>query len=237
MFDYEGFRFHTGSSSPQSFPNEDFRQGNLSALCTAGFDSAGACSDPTQQVYDPTTHAPIPQNTLSNDPGFKASSVMANVFALMPPTNGGLTNNVFQRTTSQTTANLFDVKVDQNVSDRQRISVGFDYDNTKTGSVESLGPIYGSQTPQNTRYGRVSDDYTFTPSLLNHFLFGFSRRYRGELSNGSGQNWPSKIGLTGVQETTFPCFKFGGTPYDSVLNNCGASQFADNVFDFADAVS
>jgi len=237
MVDYEGFRFHTGSSGAQSFPNEDFRQGNLSALCTAGFNSAGVCSDPTQQVYDPTTQAPIPQNTLSNDPGFKASSVMKNVFGLMPATNGGLTNNVFQRTTSQTIANLFDVKVDQNVSDRQRISVGFDYDNTNNQSIESLGPIYGGQTPQNTRYARVSDDYTFTPTLLNHFLAGFSRRYRGELSNGIGQGWPSKIGLTGVQETTFPCFKFHGTPYDSVLNNCGASQFADNVFQFADAVS
>ncbi len=237
MFDYEGFRFHTGSSGAQSFPNEAFRQGNLSALCTAGFNAAGFCNDPNQQIYDPVTHAPIPQNTLSNDPNFKPSSVMSKVFALLPPTNGGLTNNVFQRQTSQTIANLFDIKVDQNVSDRQRISAGLDYDNTNNQSIVSLGPIFGGQTPQNTRYARFSDDYTFTPSVLNHFLMGFSRRWRGELSNGIGQNWPSKLGLTGVQNTTFPCIKFHGTPYDSVLNNCGDSQFADNVFQFADAVS
>lgn len=237
MFNYEGFRFHTGSSGAQSFPNEDFRQGNLSALCTAGFNSAGACNDPTQQVYDPTTHAPIPQDTLSNDPNFTASSVITKVFGFLPATNGGLTNNVFQRQTSQTIANLFDVKVDENVSDRQRISVGFDYDNTNNQSIVSLGPIFGGQTPQNTRYGRLSDDYTFTPSLLNHFLVGFSRRFRGELSNGIGQDWPTKLGITGIQNTTFPCFKFHGTPYDSVLNNCGDSEFADNVFEFADAVS
>jgi hypothetical protein len=237
MVDYEGFRFHTGGSGAQSFPNEAFRSGDLSALCGAGFNSAGLCNDLTQQVYDPSTHAAIPQNILSNDPNFKASTVMNNVFALMPPTNGGLTNNVFQRTTSTTSANLFDVKVDQNVSERQRISVGFDYDNTQTGSVVSLGPIYGSTTPQNTRYARFSDDYTFTPTVLNHFLAGFSRRWRGELSNGSGQDWPTKIGLTGVQNTTFPCFKFANSPYDSVLNNCGNSQFADNVYQVADAVS
>jgi len=237
MFDYEGFRFHTGGSGAQSFPNEAFRSGNLSALCVAGFNVTGACKDPTQQVYDPVTHTAIPQNTLSNDPNFTASPAMTKVFGFMPATNGGLTNNVFQRQTSQTVADLFDVKVDQNVSDRQRISVGFDYDNTNNQSIVSLGPIFGGQTPQNTRYGRVSDDYTFTPSLLNHFLAGFSRRYRGEVSNGIGQNWPTKLGITGIQNTTFPCFKFHGTPYDSVLNNCGDSEFADNVFEFADAVS
>ena len=67
MADYEGFRFQTGGSGAQSFPNEAFRGGNLSALCTAGFNPAGICADPTQQIYDPTTHAPIPQNTLSNE--------------------------------------------------------------------------------------------------------------------------------------------------------------------------
>jgi len=237
MFNYEGFRFKTGSSSAQSFPNEAFRKGDLSAICTAGFTASGVCNDPTLQVYDPTTHAPIPHDVLSNDPKFTASPVMTKVFGYLPPTNGNLTNNVFQRTTSQVIANLFDVKVDQNVSGRQRISAGFDYDNTNNQSIVSLGPIFGGQTPQNTRYGRLSDDYTLTTSLLNHFLVGFGRRYRGELSNGIGQGFPSKLGLMGVQNTTFPCIKFHGTPYDSVLNNCGDSEFADNVFEFADAVS
>jgi len=237
MFDYEGFRFHTGGSGAQSFPDEAFRGGNLSAFCTAGFNSAGICTDPTEQIYDPISHAAIPQDTLSNDPNYTESSVMSKVFGLMPTTNGSLTNNVFQRTTSQTWANLFDIKVDQNVSERQHISAGFDYDNTNTGSVVSLGPIYGSVTPQNTRYTRFSDDYTLTPSLLNHFLAGFSRRWRGELSNGIGENWPTALGLTGVQNTTFPCIRFEDTAYDQVLNNCGDSQFADNVYEFADAIS
>ena len=237
MFDYEGFRFSPSSSSPQSFPNEAFRQGDLSALCTAGFNSAGVCNDPTQQVYDPTTHAPIPQDTLSNDPNFKASSVMTKVFSFLPTTNGGLTNNVFQTTTSHTIANLFDVKVDQNVSDRQRISMGLDYDNTNNQSIVSLGPIYGGATPQNTRYVRLSDDYTVRPSLLNHFLVGLSRRSHNEISNGIGPDWPTILGISGIQKTTFPCVKFHGTPYDSVMNNCGDSDFVDNVFELADSVS
>ena len=115
-------------------------------------------------------------------------------------------------TISSTTANLFDIKIDHNISDKQRISGGFDYDNTNTGGISNLGPIFGSVTPQNTRYVRFSDNYIFTPSVVNQFLFGFSRRFRGEVSNSLGGNYPAKIGLTGVSPVTFPCIKFTGTP-------------------------
>jgi hypothetical protein len=225
FFDYEGFRFRTGGTGVDNFPNEAFRKGDFSALL------------PATQLYDPTTHAAIPGNILTNDPNFKASAVMTKVFALLPATNGGLTNNVIDHTISSTTANLFDVKIDHALSDKHRISGGFDYDNTKTGGTSDLGPIFGSSTPQNTRYVRFSDTYVFSPSVVNQFLYGFSRRFRGEVSNSLGQGYPQKIGLTGVQNTTFPCIKFIGTPYQERLNNCGDSEFADNVYQLNDSIS
>jgi hypothetical protein len=239
MFDYEGFRFNTGGTSVMSFPNEDFRGGNLSALCAApaSFNSAGICSDQTLQIYDPTTHTAIPFDTLANDPNYKESAVMAKMFAYMPATNGNLTSNVYQTSTTRVPANMFDIKIDQNISSKQRLSFGLDYDNTNNESVESIGPMFGGATPQNTRYVRLSHDYTLTPSVLNHFLAGVSRRYRGEISNGLGDGYPAKLGLTGVQNTTFPCFDFDNTPYYQVMSNCGDSEFADNVIEFADSVS
>jgi hypothetical protein len=163
--------------------------------------------------------------------------VITNAFAFLPATNGGLQNNVINKSLSSTTANLFDVKVDHNVSDKQHFSVGFDLDNTNTGGTSSLGPIFGSHTPQDTRYIRFNHNYTFTNSLVNQFLAGFSRRFRSEVSNGLNAGYPSQIGLTGVLDTTFPCIKFNGSPYQDNFNNCGASQFADNVYQFADSVS
>jgi hypothetical protein len=223
FFAYEGFRLKNGGTQFDDFPNEAFRKGDFSALL------------PTVQLYDPTTHVAIPGNILTNDPNFTPSKVMTNVFALLPPTNGNLTSNVIDHTVSSTTANLFDIKIDHAFSEKHRISGGFDYDNTKTGGSSDLGPIFGSSLPQNTRYARVSDNYVFSPSLVNQALFGFSRRYRGEIANSLGQGYPDKIGLTGVNNTTFPCIKWGGTNYQ--VNNCGASQFADNVFQINDAVS
>ncbi len=236
FFDYEGFRFAHGSNNPISVPNEDFRSGNFSALCTAGF-NGGVCNDPSLQLYDPTTHAAIPGNVLTNDPNFTPSAVMTKVFALLPPTNGGLTQNVIDNSTSLTTANLFDIKIDHNISGKQRISGGFDYDNTRQGGVSKLASFLGSVTPQHTRYARISDNYIFTPTLVNQVLFGFSRRYRKEGSNSLGGGWPAKIGLTGVSQATFPCIKFLGTPYEGLLNNCGDSEFADNVYQLNDSVS
>lgn len=240
MYDYEGFRFHTGGTSISSFPNENFRNGNFGALCSS-YNASGFCTPASgstgTQLYDPTTQQPIPFNNLHNDPNFTESSVMQKAFSYMPPTNGSLTANTFAFTSSQTTANLWDLELNHSISNRQRISGGLDWDNTNTGSVVSLGPIFGGQTPQNTRYARFSYDFIFSPTVLNHFLMGYSRRFRGELSNGIGDNFPQKLGLTGVQNTTFPCIFFTGTPYSQVLNNCGDSQFADNVFQMDDSLN
>jgi Carboxypeptidase regulatory-like domain/TonB dependent receptor len=225
FFAYEGFRFKTGSASLRTFPTEAFRAGDFSALM------------PQTQLYDPVTHDPILGNILANDPNYMPSTVVSNILALLPATTGASSNNVLDTTVTKTTASLFDIKIDHNFSDKHRISGGFDYDNTKTGGASELGSLFGSSTPQNTRYIRFSDNYVFTPSVVNQFLFGFSRRYRAELANTIGQGYPAKIGLTGVQDTTFPCVTFIGAPYESILNNCGDSEFADNVYQLNDSVS
>jgi hypothetical protein len=234
FFAYEGFRFKTGGNGTITLPNENFRNGDFSAICNAGFTN-GLCNNPNNQIYDPTTHNPILGDVLTNDPNFTASKVTTNVFGLLPATTGALTNNVLNPTINSTTANLYDVKIDHAFSDKHRISGGFDYDDTKTGGTSSLGPIFGQSVPQDTRYARLSDNYVFSPTVVNQALFGFSRRFRGEISNSLGQNYPEKIGLTGVQETTFPCFNWNN--FSSALSNCNASQFADNVYQINDAVS
>src|SRR5258708_29939202 len=71
--------------------------------------------------------------------------------------------------------------------------------------------------------------------MVNQFLFGFSRRFRGEVANSLGQGYPAKIGLTGVNQNTFPCIKWFGSNYQ--VKNCGDSEFADDVFQLNDFVN
>ena len=225
FFAYEGFRLETGGTQVLSLPPESFRKGDFSSLL------------PGTQLYDPTTGNAIPGNILQNDPNFKPSAVMTKLFALLPPTTGAPSNNTLGTHTAKTTANLWDLKIDHIISDKQRISGGFDHGQTFKGDVSSLGPIFGQSTPQSTRYVRFSHNYVFRPTVVNQFLVGFSRRFRGEVANSLGQGYPVKIGLTGVNNTTFPCVKFFGGPYREVLNACGDSQFADNVYQVNDSVS
>jgi hypothetical protein len=225
FFAYEGFRLQTGGLQLLSLPPESFRKGDFSSLL------------PGTQLYDPTTGNAIPGNILTNDPNFKPSAVMTKLFALLPPTTGGPSNNAKGSSVSKTTADLWDLKIDHIISDKQRISGGFDHGQTFRGDVSSFGPIFGQSTPQSTRYLRFSHNYIFKPTVVNQFLVGFSRRFRGEVANSLGQGYPAKIGLTGVNNTTFPCVKFFGGPYREVLNACGDSQFADNVYQANDAVS
>src|SRR5713101_4637169 len=225
FFAYEGFRLQVGGTSKLSLPSASFRKGDFSALL------------PTQ-LFDPTTGNAIPGNILTNDPNFTPSAVITKLFALLPPpTNSGLSDNTIGTSTAKTTANLWDLKIDHIISDKQRISGGFDHGQTSKGSVSSFGPIFGQSTPQSTRYVRFSHNYDFRPTVVNQFLVGFSRRFRGEVANSLGQGYPAKIGLTGVNNTTFPCIKFFGGPYREVINACGDSQFADNVYQVNDSVS
>ena len=58
---------------------------------------------------------------------------------------------------------------------------------------------------------RATEDWTIAAHWLNHFGFGYNRLLNSNSSISLDQNWPSKIGLTGVAETTFPQLNFSGT--------------------------
>ena len=108
-----------------------------------------------------------------------------------------------------------------------------------TSAPHSLGPLYTGGNTQGNKYLRLGYDYFISPTMLNHFNAGFTRRHRVEGSGkgGYGGNWASKFGLKGVGDAVFPRFSYNypgngiNTPSD------GASTFNDNVFQYDDAVS
>src|SRR6202012_1205481 len=146
--------------------------------------------------------------------------------------------NYIQEAQNPVDANLWEIRIDQNVGTRQKLSGSYDYDNRPNTVFYTGQPLKTSATNQRTHYARIGYDYIFSPTLLNHFNFGFSRRYRQEFSGeGSyGGNYPSKLGLGGVQNTTFPVFGFN-YPDGTNLPSDGANLFADNTYEYDDVVS
>ncbi len=244
MFNYEGFRYNTGGNSLNSAPTQAMLDGDFSALLTPV--TVFGTTYPAHILYDYSTCTganqgqpcmPYPGNkvTQAPDPVSKAA------FQYLPQAPASATtpyDNLYQQSTNVTNANMYEIRVDQNIGSKQKISGSYDYDWRPTGYVISGAPLDASSTNQRTHYVRFGHDYIFSANLLNHFNAGFSRRYRQEFSGiGSyGGNWPSKIGLKGVLNTTFPNINFN-YPNSAALPSDGANQFYDNTYQYDDIVS
>jgi hypothetical protein len=244
MFNYEGFRYDTGGNSLNSAPTQAMLQGDFSALLTPV--TVFGNTYPAHILYDYSTCTganqgqacqPYPGNKITQAP----DPVAAAAFQYLPQAPASATSpylNLYQVSKNITNANMYEIRIDQNIGTNQKISGSYDYDWRPTGYVISGAPLDASSTNQRTHYVRFGYDYIFKPNLLNHFNAGFSRRYRQEFSGiGSyGGNWPSKIGLKGVLNTTFPNLNFN-YPNSAALPSDGANQFYDNTYQYDDIVS
>jgi hypothetical protein len=250
MFNYEGFRYNVGGSGLNSAPTQAMAGGDFSALlqpttvfgntypahilydystCTGA--NQGQPCQPYGGFANPTNIIPASQE----DPIFKAT------IPYLPQAPASATSsyqNLYQTSLSKTDANMYEVRIDQNIGAKQKISGSYDYDWRPTGYVINGAPLDASSTNQRTHYLRFGYDYIFKPNLLNHFSAGFSRRYRQEFSGiGSyGGNWPDKIGLKGVMNTTFPQISYN-YPNGAAMPSNGANQFYDNTYQYDDNVS
>ncbi len=241
MFNYEGWRFDTGSNSLVSAPTEAMLGGDFSSLLTPS--TINGQLFPAYQLYDYTTCTganqgqtcqPIPGNiiTTPEDP------VAANMMKYLPhSTETQPYLNYVEFATNPQLANIYEVRIDQNIGTNQKINGSYDYDWVPNAVYDKGQPLNTSATNQRTHYIRLGYDYIFSPNLLNHFNAGFSRRYRQEDSGeGSyGGDWPEKIGLGGVEQTTFPQISWD-YPDEVNLPSNGADQFADNTWQYDDTV-
>jgi hypothetical protein len=227
MFNYEGFRFNTGGTGMQTFPIEPFKKGDFSLLLpnTVIYDTAtctgvGSCSPFAGNI--------IPTARLST------VSTAGNKF-LPTTTNNALQNNTLVSSTSKTSANLWTLRIDQNISDKQKVNFSIDKDNRPTSSASSLGSLYSTTDRQDNIYARFSHDYMISPTIGNHVNLGFSRRYRleGDGTGSLGAGIPEQMGLKGVMNTTWPCVTWVGI---GRVWGCGDSEFYDNTYQFNDSV-
>ena len=91
------------------------------------------------------------------------------------------------------------------------------YSRTSSPSNMAYEPIPGSASSNWATLNltgtliRFTEDWVVTPRLLNHFGIGYNRLLNFSSSTSAGQSWPSKIGLKGVADATFPGISFAGS--------------------------
>ena len=105
---------------------------------------------------------------------------------------------------------MWSIRMDENINARNKITGSYFTGNMPYISTQSLGPLYTGGNIQGNKYLRLGYDYIITPTMLNHFNAGFTRRHRLETSGegGFGGNWATKFGLKGVGDAVFPRFTY-----------------------------
>jgi hypothetical protein len=232
FFSYEGDRKRSGVRSGfRSLPVAAFKQGNFSAL--------------PQLIYDPkstgtangaTTRTPFPGNIIPSDEISKVSQSILTLAPIPDPILPGFYNNM-PGISNQPIFNLntFTGKFDENITDKQKLTFfinrneRFRYNGAGHGYLPVPGSATGSFAAQDIIGTMVRAGYTYTikPTLLNHLALGYNNFRNSNSSLTLGGDWPSKIGLTGVDQTTFPLIKFtgsaaqGGTLTQLGRNNAG----------------
>jgi len=256
FFNYEGYRFTEGSNNIITVPTLRMRQGDFSELLTdpyiLGFFGHGI------QLYDPRQPAgsrvAIPGNRLDLYlGGARIDPVGANALQFFPAPNtaGPLGSSVFRNYLSvglrPTNMNQYTTKLDFVTSDKHRISGSFSQrknDRIAGDPIPRFPLPFTSQGAFNQLFKsilvRVQDDYTFSPTLLNHFNVGFTRydvanRNTTDPFNTASLGFP----VNATQNSAFPRLGFPGygDPTSSVdpraYQDIGSSFFTDHIFDTA----
>ena len=188
FFNYEGFRQVNGGKSLLSAPTQAMLGGDFSSLLTPvtingqNFQAhilydystcTGANQGQTCQAY------PDNKITESPDPVFVAASKS------MPVATGSSPYfNITDSSANHEQADMWSIRADENINARNKISASYFTGNMPYVSTQSLGPLYTGGNTQGNKYVRLGYDYFISPTMLNHFNAGYTRRHRVE---GSGK--------------------------------------------------
>jgi hypothetical protein len=231
-----------GTYPLQAFKNGDFSQlldpaftGYAQSGTTVGTDKLGR---PIifGQIYDPATSQQLADGTWIRDP-FEGNIIPTSRFSRV--TDLILKNydiaapplDTFRRNQPQVsgccpfmTINNISIKMDQVINNKHKLSASFiDNDRKRQrydgGSDPHLpGPIPQvpmAATKQQYTPGkmiRFAEDWTISPTVINHFAYGYNR-FRNENVSWSylqGQEWDKLLGLENVGSHAFPVISWQG---------------------------
>jgi hypothetical protein len=236
--DFAGSRWSQPSTTTQlqTIPLAE-RTGNFSVVCTAGFNGAGICANPAQQLYDPASSAtPATRTPFANNQipvGRFSNAAKAIINSQFYPSTQ-LANNVNQFTTNSYQG---DAKIDWIPSERDHVMGRWSQQGVEAPTTNSIALLGNAAKTFPLKNFVVDETHTFTPNLLNDARIGFSYFPVTEgFSNPTGQNLPQTFGIAGVSDTFMPAMAFVGPGLQpgTIGNNDLVQSFHDTTLQFED---
>ena len=223
--DYLRIEDHSANNDRLTVPTAAERAGDLSAAPTPIYDPySGNLTNGTGKVL-------FPGNII---PANRINPVSAKILSIIPlPNLPGLTNNYFVNSPFFRNTDQFDVKVDHNQTQNDRIAVRYSYSRPVTTDASVYG-IYGGPRGvggsgfegtgiQGTHSGAINYDRIFSPSLIAQFRAGVNR-YRNDAQQfGYGQATSDALGVPGIN----------GIPWTSGPPQIALDNFGDPFIGFS----
>jgi Carboxypeptidase regulatory-like domain len=212
MVDDEWYRSRASNpNATATVPTSAMAGGNFQGYSYKWEDTSGVVHTQPVTIYDPSTGAPFPNNTIPSTQIAKQSTALLAYLgtAATAPTyncpvtapkansNCSAVPNYKYTTVNPTNRQTLTVRGDYNQSERSQFSFRYSAGNEKTTSTGLLGA--GSKLI--TQYYQYMGSYTrtFTPSLVNEARFGYSHFFNSQgLLSAFTTNVVDKIGIPGL---------------------------------------
>jgi Carboxypeptidase regulatory-like domain len=246
--DYQGLRNPNGSTQTVQVMDAAERGGDFGELCTAGFDGAGVCANPAQQLYAPGAgiapggRAIIPNNNLTAA-GLTLSPAATNIVnsSLYPLPNVAGTNLLNYSQTILNSADQGDVKIDWTPNDKDRVSGRYSQQSVRNPTTETFLLANNGFTDFTypLRNGVIDWTRSISPTLLNDLRVGFSYFPVNQgFSNPVNENLPQTFGIPGSPSAFMPSIQGLFGSITNIGNNLAqANIFADTVIQVGDSVA
>jgi hypothetical protein len=177
------------------------------------FDPATTRASGATSVRDPFTSNIIPASRL--DPN------AIRLLQLLPAPNGpGIIANYVSSPVFEDDTNTFDIRIDQNFSERDQLFVRYSYSflhrihpGPFTGYADGGDSLAQSNLDDRSQNGVIAETHTFSPSLINMIRVGINREHALWLQPfGNVQGIPAQFGIQGIPQAS----ENGGLPFFTV---------------------
>ncbi len=254
FFSYDGWRYRvTSPTQLVSIPTLKERSGDftelgvniydpLSTVCVAGVCTRTQFSDPSRA----TGGNPLGLNII---PAARISSISKVYQSLLPaPTTTGIANNYLGQVPVGYDNNSYNVKIDWNITDSQRLSGLYTY-----GKRSQSGPYreVSSAFPQSAlplpytdtrlvaeipKVLQVKHSWSIGPNLVNQLSFGYNHFFVPITNATSDGKWSTQSGLMGLPpgdaSDAFLEATFGGSNSPTGWRAVNSRDFEDNNYNY-----
>ncbi|MBZ5583116.1 MAG: carboxypeptidase regulatory-like domain-containing protein [Acidobacteriia bacterium] len=253
FFSWEQFRQNVGGVSSTTLPTAAEKSGDFSALLdTSQVLGTNPCDGTpiyAGQIFNPATTKTVGGTVCRT--AFQGNRIPSNQFSAIgqkilsyypDPLNGSAINNYSFAFSYPILDTTMTIRGDQNISTNNKLFLSYSSrDNVRLSTTPIFANPAGSGRNQDffTHYYRLGEDYSISPSLLNHVNLGYNRTNSTNVGAGArfGGNWDQTLGITGVTGgRTFPGIGIAEGPITGIGDS--VENFTiDNGFRINDTLS